>query len=163
MDILKISAHSSSIAAAGALANTIRQNGEAELQVIGPKAVNQAVKAIAIARSYLASSGVDLVTIPSFVDVEFQGQRRTGLRFLVKPRHLIKDVETERLQPEREPEVEMPQQTPSLAEAIAGSVTQEPSEPLEDRQAASQSSSELDSTGPAELTEGGLDREDAAL
>jgi len=161
MDILKISAHSSSIAAAGALANTIRQNGEAELQVIGPKAVNQAVKAIAIARSYLASSGVDLVTIPSFVDVEFQGQRRTGLRFLVKPRHLIRDVK--RLRPEGEPEVAMPQQTPSLAEAIAGSVTQEPSEPPEDRQAAPQSPSELDSIGPAELGEGGLDREDAAL
>jgi len=89
MGILKVSATSNAIRAAGALANTIRQQGEAEIQAIGPKAVNQTVKAIAIARSYLASSGIDLVAIPSFVDVEIDGEPRTAIRFLVKPRHKL--------------------------------------------------------------------------
>ena len=88
-NILKVSATSNAIRAAGALANTIRQQGEAEIQAIGPKAVNQTVKAIAIARSYLASSGIDLVAIPSFVDVEIDGEPRTAIRFLCKPRHKL--------------------------------------------------------------------------
>lgn len=89
MDILKVSAQSDASATAGALANTIRESGEAELQGIGPKAINQAVKAIAIARSYLASSGVDLVAMPSFVDVEIDGEQRTALRFSILPRHQL--------------------------------------------------------------------------
>ncbi len=89
MSMLKVSAQSNAIRAAGALANTIRQRGEAEIQAIGPKAVNQTVKAIAIARSYLASSGVDLVAIPSFVDVEIEGEPRTAVRFHVVPRHRL--------------------------------------------------------------------------
>lgn len=89
MDILKVSAQSDASATAGALANTIRESGEAELQGIGPKAINQAIKAIAIARSYLASSGVDLVAMPSFVDVEIDGEQRTALRFSIVPRHRL--------------------------------------------------------------------------
>ena len=89
MGMLKVSAQSNAIRAAGALANTIRQAGEAEIQAIGPKAVNQTVKAIAIARSYLASSGIDLVAIPSFVDVEIEGEPRTAVRFYVTPRHRL--------------------------------------------------------------------------
>lgn len=89
MDILKVSAGSDASATAGALANTIRESGEAELQGIGPKAINQAVKAIAIARSYLASSGVDLVAMPIFVDVEIDGEQRTALRFSILPRHRL--------------------------------------------------------------------------
>jgi len=89
METLKVSAQSDASATAGALANTIRESGEAELQGIGPKAINQAVKAIAIARSYLASSGVDLVSMPSFVDVEIDGEQRTALRFSITPRHRL--------------------------------------------------------------------------
>jgi len=92
MDLLKVSAHSNSIATAGALANTIRQHGSAEIQGIGPKAINQAVKAIAISRSYLASSGVDLIAVPMFVDVEVDGQKRTAIRFEVRPRHLLSNI-----------------------------------------------------------------------
>lgn len=89
MEILKVSAQSDASATAGALANTIRESGAAELQGIGPKAINQAVKAIAIARSYLASSGVDLVAMPTFVDVEIDGEQRTALRFSITPRHRL--------------------------------------------------------------------------
>lgn len=129
MGILKVSANSNSIATAGALANTIRQQGEAEVQGIGPKAVNQAVKAIAIARSYLASSGIDLVTIPRFVDVEIEGQPRTALRFLVKPRHLLREQKvgaTEQREAEKveaepaAPEAAASQPSASLADALSG-------------------------------------------
>jgi stage V sporulation protein S len=87
MAVLKVSSHSSPSAAAGALANTIRDQGWAEIQVIGPKAVNQAVKAIAIARSYIASSGIDLITVPSFVEVEIEGQEKTAIKLEVRPRN----------------------------------------------------------------------------
>ncbi len=86
MNVLKISASTNPSAAAGALANTIREHGVAELQAIGPKAVNQAVKCIAIARGYLAPSGVDLFFVPSFTDVEINGEMKTALRFTVRSR-----------------------------------------------------------------------------
>ena len=60
MNVLKIASTSEASLAAGAVANTFREEGVAELQAIGPKAVNQAVKCIAIARGYMAPSGVDL-------------------------------------------------------------------------------------------------------
>ncbi len=121
MGILKVSAHSNATATAGALANTIRQQGQAELQGIGPKAVNQAVKAIAIARSYLASSGVDLVSLPDFVDVEIDGQPRTAVRFLVKPRHLL--VKGDQGAPAPTEMTEMaapPRESASLGDALSG-------------------------------------------
>jgi len=99
MDVLRVSATSSSIATAGALANTIRQHGHAEIQGIGPKAINQAVKAIAISRSYLASSGVDLIAVPGFVDVEIEGEERTAIRFQVRPRHALSVIGSERVAP----------------------------------------------------------------
>ncbi len=89
MATLKVSSTSEPKAAAGALANTIREQGWAEIQVIGPKAVNQAVKAIAIARGYIAPSGIDLVAIPSFTDVIINGEEKTAIRIVVKPRYPI--------------------------------------------------------------------------
>ncbi len=89
MAVLKVSSSSSPSAAAGALANTIRDQGWAEIQVIGPKAVNQAVKAIAIARGYIAPSGIDLVAVPSFVEVEIEGQEKTAIRLEVRPRNPV--------------------------------------------------------------------------
>lgn len=86
MNVLKIAATSEPTAAAGAVANTLREEGTAELQAIGPKAVNQAVKCIAIARGYMASSGVDLYFVPSFVDVAVSDETRTGIRFTVRSR-----------------------------------------------------------------------------
>ncbi len=86
MNTLKIASTSKASAAAGAVANTIREEGIAELQAIGPKAVNQAVKCIAIARGYVAPSGLDLFFVPSFVDVEINGETKTALRFTVRSR-----------------------------------------------------------------------------
>jgi stage V sporulation protein S len=86
VNVLKIAATSEASSAAGAVANTFREEGMAELQAIGPKAVNQAVKCIAIARGYVASSGVDLFFTPAFVDVQLNDETRTGIRFTVRSR-----------------------------------------------------------------------------
>ncbi len=86
MNVLKIAADSDARAAAGAVANSLREEGTAEIQAIGPKAVNQAVKCIAIARGYVAPSGLDLFFVPSFVDVEVNNEKRTGIRFAVRSR-----------------------------------------------------------------------------
>ncbi len=85
MELLKVSSKSSPKAVAGALAGVIREKGKVELQAIGAGAVNQAIKAIAIARGYTATSGVDLVCIPAFVDVEINGDERTAIKFFVTP------------------------------------------------------------------------------
>ncbi len=86
MNVLKIAATSGASLAAGAVANTFRERGVAELQAIGPKAVNQAAKCIAIARGYMAPSGVDLYFVPSFVEVDVSDETRTGIRFTVRSR-----------------------------------------------------------------------------
>ncbi len=86
MEALKVSSKSRPNSVAGALAGVLRENGRAEIQAIGAGAVNQAVKAIAIARGYVAPSGMDLVCIPAFVDVEIDGETRTALKFVIEPR-----------------------------------------------------------------------------
>ena len=84
--VLKVSAQSNPNSVAGALAGVLRERTSAELQAIGAGATNQAVKAIAIARSYLQGGGIDLVCIPEFTDVEIEGKMRTAIRLLVERR-----------------------------------------------------------------------------
>jgi len=86
MGILKVSARSRSTAVAGAIAGTLRESGRAEAQAIGAGAVNQAVKAVAIARGYLALDGLDVICIPTFTEVEIEGQERTAMKLIVEPR-----------------------------------------------------------------------------
>ena len=85
-DIIKVSGRSRSTAVAGAIAGVIRQHGHAEVQAIGAGAVNQAVKALAIARGYLERDEIDIVTTPYFIEVDIEGQERTAVRFRVEPR-----------------------------------------------------------------------------
>lgn len=86
MDVLKVSAKSKPNSVAGALANVLREDGNAELQAIGAGAINQAVKAIAIARGFVAPSGVDLVCIPAFTDIIIESEERTAIKLIVEPR-----------------------------------------------------------------------------
>lgn len=86
MEVLKVSSRSNPNAVAGALAGVVRQMGSVEVQVIGAGALNQAIKAVAIARGYVAPSGIDLVCIPTFADVEIQGEGRTAIRLSVEDR-----------------------------------------------------------------------------
>lgn len=85
MGILKVGSSSDPNKVAGALAGTIREEGKAQMQTIGAGALNQAVKAIAIARGFLAPSGVDIVCYPAFVDVMVEGNERTAIRLYVHP------------------------------------------------------------------------------
>lgn len=86
MDIIKVSARSRSTSVAGAIAGVVREHKRAEVQAIGAGAVNQAVKAVAIARGYLALDGIDVICIPAFAEVDIDGQERTALKFIVEPR-----------------------------------------------------------------------------
>lgn len=86
MEVLKVSAHSKPKSVAGALAAVLREKGSAEVQAVGAGAVNQAVKAIAITRGYVAPNGIDLVCIPAFAEIEIEGEERTAIRFIVEPR-----------------------------------------------------------------------------
>ncbi len=86
MDVLKISAKSSPNSIAGAIAGLVKENGKAEMQAIGAGAINQAVKAVAIARGFVAPSGVELVCSPAFTAVNIDNEDKTGIKFVVEPK-----------------------------------------------------------------------------
>jgi stage V sporulation protein S len=86
MEVLRVSANSKPKSVAGALAAVVREKGCAELQAVGAGAVNQAVKAIAIARGFVAPNGIDLVTIPAFAEITIENEERTAIKFIVEPR-----------------------------------------------------------------------------
>ena len=86
MEVLKVSSKSNPNSVAGAMAGVVRQSGAVEVQVVGAGALNQAVKAIAIARGYVAPSGVDLICVPTFADIEIDGESRTAIRLSVGDR-----------------------------------------------------------------------------
>jgi stage V sporulation protein S len=86
MELIKVAANSRSTAVAGAIAGVIRERGRVDVQAIGAGAVNQAIKAIAIARGYLELDGIDIVCVPTFSEVIIDGQERTAIRLAVKPR-----------------------------------------------------------------------------
>ena len=85
-NILKISTKSNPNSVAGAIAGLIKEKGRAEMQAIGAGALNQAIKAIAIARGFVAPSGVDLICIPAFTEVKIEDEERTGIKLAVEPR-----------------------------------------------------------------------------
>ena len=86
MDIIKVSASSRTSAVAGAIAGVVREHKRAEAQAIGAGAVNQAIKAVAIARAYLQEDGLDVICIPEFTSVDIEGKERTALKLMVEPR-----------------------------------------------------------------------------
>ena len=86
MEVLKVSAHSNPKSVAGALAAVVREKGSAEIQAVGAGAVNQAVKAIAICRGFVAPNGIDLIAIPAFVEIIIDSEERTAIKFIVEPR-----------------------------------------------------------------------------
>ena len=86
METLKVGAKSNPNSVAGALAGVLREKGGAEIQAIGAGALNQAVKAIAISRGFVAPGGIDLVAIPAFTDIEIEGEERTAIKLIVEPR-----------------------------------------------------------------------------
>ena len=86
MEILKISSKSNPNSVAGAIAGLVKESSKAEMQAIGAGAINQAVKAIAIARGFVAPHGMDLICVPAFMDIVIDGEDRTAIKLIVEPR-----------------------------------------------------------------------------
>ena len=84
MEVLKVSSKSKPNSVAGALANAFREKSVVEIQAIGAGALNQAIKAIAIARGYVAPTGKDLYCVPAFSDIQIEGEERTAIKLIVK-------------------------------------------------------------------------------
>ena len=89
MEVLKVSSKSNPNSVAGALAGVLREKGSAEIQAIGAGALNQAIKSIAIARGFVAPSGLDLICVPAFTDIEIDGEQKTAIKLIIEPRKYI--------------------------------------------------------------------------
>ena len=86
MEVLKISSKSNPNSVAGAIAGLVKESTRAEMQAIGAGALNQAIKAVAIARGFVAPAGVDLICIPAFAEVQVEGEDRTGIKLIIESR-----------------------------------------------------------------------------
>ncbi len=86
MDVIKVKAVSRTAAVAGAIAGVIREQKHAEVQAIGAGAVNQAVKALVLAKNFLVQDEIDIIFMPEFVNVEIDGKVRTAIKFNIEPR-----------------------------------------------------------------------------
>ena len=84
METLKVSSKSNTSSVAGALANVFREKGNVEIQAVGAGALNQAIKAVAIARGFMAPSGKNLVCIPAFADITIDGEERTAIKLIIE-------------------------------------------------------------------------------
>ena len=84
MNVVKVAATSRSTSVAGAIAGIIRDQGRVDVQAIGAGAVNQAVKAIAIARGYLELDDIHIYCVPSFSEILIEGKERTAVRLAVE-------------------------------------------------------------------------------
>ena len=84
METLKVSSKSDANKVAGALANVLREKNTVEIQAIGAGALNQAIKAVAIARGFVAPSGKNLICIPAFSDIIIDGEERTAIKLIIE-------------------------------------------------------------------------------
>ena len=84
METLKVSSKSNPSSVAGALANVFREKTVVEMQAIGAGAINQAIKAIAIARGFVAPTGKNLICIPAFADILIDSEERTAIKLIVE-------------------------------------------------------------------------------
>lgn len=83
IELLKVSTKSNPNAVAGAIANILKNQKRIDIQAIGAGSINQAVKAIAIARGFIVLSGTDLSCVPVFAEVDIETQTKTAIRFIV--------------------------------------------------------------------------------
>ena len=86
MEVLKVSSKSKPNSVAGALANAFREKQTVEIQAVGAGSLNQAIKAIAIARGYVAPTGKDLICVPAFSDIVIDAEERTAIKLIVESR-----------------------------------------------------------------------------
>ena len=86
MDVMKVSSKSNPNSIAGAIAGIIKEKNRVEIQAVGAGAINQAVKAVAIARGFVAPMGMDLICIPAFADIMIEEEHRTAIKLIIEPR-----------------------------------------------------------------------------
>lgn len=86
MEVLKVSARSVPSSVAGAIASVVRDEGSVEVQAVGAGAINQSVKAIAIARGYLTPINIELICIPTFANININGESRTAIKLICEKR-----------------------------------------------------------------------------
>ena len=86
IDILKVSSKSNPSSVAGALAGVLKTKNSVEIQAIGAGALSQSIKAVAIARGFVAPHGIDLICVPAFAEVIIDGEERTAIKLIVEPR-----------------------------------------------------------------------------
>lgn len=86
VDVIKIKANSRTAAVAGAIAGVMREHKHVDVQAIGAGAVNQAVKALVLAKGYLAEDGIAIMCVPEFVDVDIEGKVRTAIKLVIDPK-----------------------------------------------------------------------------
>lgn len=103
VSLLKVSSKSNPNAVAGAIAGIVREDGTVDIQVIGAGALNQAIKAIAIARGFVISSGIDLICTPCFQDIVINGEDRTAIRLKIEDRNGIVRLDLPHLQVTEQP------------------------------------------------------------
>lgn len=84
MEIIKVGSKSNPNAVAGAIANVLRETNGVEVQTIGAGALNQGIKAIAIARGFIAPSGKDIICTPTFTDINIDGNLKTAIKLNVE-------------------------------------------------------------------------------
>jgi len=86
MEPLKVASKSDPKKVAGAVANYLEEKETVELQAVGAGAVNQGIKAIAIARGFVAPGGIDLVCVPAFTEITIDEHEKTAIKLIVSPR-----------------------------------------------------------------------------
>ncbi len=119
MDIIKVSARSRTSAVAGAIAGVFREHGRAEVQAIGAGAVNQSIKALVLAISYLKErDGIDVACVPEFVDVEIEDKVRTAIKLVVEDRRSVPSDELNELDSLDEGEEEYPLDHPPESQLL---------------------------------------------
>ena len=88
MELLRVGSNTVPGKLAGAIANIVKNEGCAEAQCIGARAVNQLVKAVIIARSFTIPTGIDLCCVPSFETVKTfeDAEETTAIKMIIEAR-----------------------------------------------------------------------------
>jgi stage V sporulation protein S len=86
MATIKVSTKSNPNSVAAAIAGFIRREHHVDALIVGAGALNQTMKAVAIARTHVSAEGFDLVCIPGFTTVDIDGESRTALLLRIEHR-----------------------------------------------------------------------------
>lgn len=80
---LKVGASTSPQKTAGAIAKFITvDRKDIEIVAVGAGAINQATKALILARRFTSSSGINLAFIPAFETLEIEGKEVTAVKWI---------------------------------------------------------------------------------